>query len=65
MDGWKDQPKEKMQEQIAMIRRGVMLLCYGVVAHELALILTAENMLLDIVIMSSCADAVSKIFMTM
>ena len=50
MDGWKDQPKEKMQEQIEMIRRGVMVLCYGVVPHELAMILTAENMLLAIVI---------------
>eukprot|EP00986_Skeletonema_menzelii_P008279 scaffold3437_cov145-Skeletonema_menzelii.AAC.11 len=28
MDGWNDHPKENMQEQIAMIRKGVMLLCY-------------------------------------
>ena len=33
-DAWKDQPKEKMQEQIAMSRRGVMLFCYGVVASS-------------------------------
>jgi len=26
MEGWKDQPKEKMQEQIAMIRSSVMSL---------------------------------------
>ena len=61
IDAWKDQPKEKIQEQIAMSRRGVMLLCYGVVALSRY---CGEHAMLMVIIIDICADADKKIFMS-